>query len=414
MAHKILIVEDDDIAGDLSRTLLQDAGFEVELLAESRKALERVRSLRPDLVILDILMPGIDGLSLCRQIKNDPEFSGTKIAIVSAKSFSADRRKAKEFGADVFIPKPYDIEAFAEQIKSVLLPADTAQTPDHSAFTDSPKPVFKVSIWGSRSRSPEPAVNAYPTPCVTVETAGRLLIFDAGTGLAGAQSLLGDYKEAWIFLSHFHQAHVDGLPALSALSDPETTLHFCAASESGASLADLVRRAIKGPSGQSGAVRARMDIYDIRGERYEVFPGLAMTPFYANHPGTTLGFILESEGRKLAYCPDDEIDGERARALRDHDEKIIRLYSEAELVIHDARYSINDYPHFEGSGHSCFMDAVDIAGQSAARRLVLFHQDARYSDVDIAGFSAKAASRALEKGWATQIVSGKAGLQAAV
>ncbi len=422
MAGKIIIVDDDDIAGDLSRALLKDAGFEVELLTESRAALGRIRQAQPDAVVLDILMPGIDGLSLCRQIKSDPSLPGVKIAIVSAKSFSADRTRAKESGADLFISKPYDVETFSSQIGALLSPKEHAPfLAGPEALSDAPDPIFRVSIWGSRSRSEtERAPSAYGrnTPCVGVEVTGRTLLFDAGTGAIAAGRELessGERKEIWVFLSHFHAAHVQGLAELAPLAISESVVHLCGAPETDKSLADLLRPILEAAGRRNGPrIRAKMDLYELRGERYEIFPGVAMTSFYANHPGTTLGFILESAGRKIAYCPDDEINGTRAQALQDHDEKIARIYAGADLVIHNARYTSEDYPHFEGSGHSNFMDTVDLAGSCRVKRLILFHQDARYSDQEIDEMGAAAASRAKEKGYPTQVVVAREGLRVAV
>ncbi|HVC08455.1 MAG TPA: response regulator [Elusimicrobiota bacterium] len=421
MAGKIIIVDDDDIAGDLSRALLKDAGFEVELLTESRLALNRIRQARPDIVVLDILMPGIDGLSLCRQIKNDPDLPGMKVAIVSAKSFSADRARAKESGADIFISKPYDVETFSAQIGSLLEPKERAPIPAHpEPLDDSPNPIFRVSIWGSRSRSEtEQAPSRYGrnTPCVGVEAEDHMLLFDAGTGAAAAGRELESsarHKEIWIFLSHFHAAHIEGLAEFSPLAQAGGAVHLCAAPETGTGLAELVRPILETSARRGLKIQAKTDLYELRGERYEILPGVAMTPFYANHPGTTLGFILEAGGRKIAYCPDDEINGESVQALQDHDEKIARLYSDADLVIHDARYTREDYPQFEGNGHSNFLNTVDLAGKCRVKRLVLFHQDARYSDQELDEMGAEAAKRAQEKGYPTKIAVASEGLRVAV
>ncbi len=403
MNGKIIIVEDDDIAGDLARSLLSEAGFDVDLLGESRNALQRIRQARPDLVVLDILMPGIDGLNLCRQIKADAELSGLKIAVVSAKSFPADKIKAKEAGADIFIAKPYDIEAFPAQIKALLSSASAS-------------PAFQAVIWGCRSSgaaAQDSSRYGLKTPCVQVEAAGRTILFDAGTGAAaaGRELAASPLKDIWFFLSHFHPAHTEGLSDFAPLAKAECTVHFCAASESGENLAERLRPKLETRPPEAGKVRARLDLYELRGERYEVFPGVAMTSFYANHPGTTMGFILESSGHKMAYCPDDEIYGDRAQALQDHDEKLSRLYAEADLVIHDARYAPQDYAQFSGRGHSSLADTVDLAGRCGVKQLVLFHQDARYSDDELDAMAAHAAAQAQNKGYATKILMARPGLK---
>ncbi len=119
-APKIFVVEDDAFVADLTKSLLDDAGFETLILDDSREVLDLVRKERPDLVLLDILMPGIDGMTLCHTIKNDPELKSVKVAVVSGKAFEAERRRAARYGADAFIPKPYAAATFAAQIRSIL------------------------------------------------------------------------------------------------------------------------------------------------------------------------------------------------------------------------------------------------------------------------------------------------------
>jgi len=80
MGQKIIVVDDDPLVGDLSSYLLTEAGYDVQVVQDSTKAIEAIKSFKPVLAILDILMPGIDGLTLCRQIKTDPELKDMKIA----------------------------------------------------------------------------------------------------------------------------------------------------------------------------------------------------------------------------------------------------------------------------------------------------------------------------------------------
>ena len=110
MGVKILVVDDDAIAGGLSRDLLLDAGFEAEVETDSLLAIDHIRQERYALVVLDILMPGLNGLTLCHMIKSDPQLKETTVVMVSGKSFESDKQRAREFGASLFIEKPYNVD----------------------------------------------------------------------------------------------------------------------------------------------------------------------------------------------------------------------------------------------------------------------------------------------------------------
>ena len=120
MAKKALVVDDDQIARDLASLLLSEEGFEVETVADGNLALDAVRIHRPAVVILDILMPGVDGLTVCRQIKRDPDLTEVKVVMVSAKNRAEDHARAAEYGADLIIPKPYKVEMFSRLVRSLV------------------------------------------------------------------------------------------------------------------------------------------------------------------------------------------------------------------------------------------------------------------------------------------------------
>ena len=110
---KVLIVDDDKITGGLTSELLEDAGFETELMVDGAGIMEMLKEKSFSIVILDILMPGVDGLTICRRIKTDPDLNSIKVVIVSGKSFELDIRHARQYGGNLFIEKPYKIETFA-------------------------------------------------------------------------------------------------------------------------------------------------------------------------------------------------------------------------------------------------------------------------------------------------------------
>jgi DNA-binding response OmpR family regulator len=105
--RKVLIVEDDRSINRLM-ALSIGKGFEIEQIYDGGDALPSVRKNRPDLVILDLMLPHIDGLSICKEIKSDPSVSSTIVIIISATDPITSRYKGLESGADFYIKKPFD------------------------------------------------------------------------------------------------------------------------------------------------------------------------------------------------------------------------------------------------------------------------------------------------------------------
>lgn len=117
---KILIVDDDAEASELRQLVLSAAGHSVDTLAISTRAIERLEQDRPDLLIVDIMMPELDGLELTKRIRQNPKFDGLKVIVMSAKAYEFDRKRAIDMGADGFIPKSIKIELLNEQIAKIV------------------------------------------------------------------------------------------------------------------------------------------------------------------------------------------------------------------------------------------------------------------------------------------------------
>ncbi|OGS37262.1 MAG: hypothetical protein A2506_04010 [Elusimicrobia bacterium RIFOXYD12_FULL_66_9] len=420
MATPVIVVDDDPIVGTLTLELLHDAGFEAILIQDSLKAQDVIKKEQPRLVILDILMPGIDGLTLLHRLKSDPETEKIKAIIVSGKSFEAEKNRAMQYGAELFIEKPYDVETFGQQITDILKaegvePKKIARPP--SAAAPMPRAELKITVWGCRSSSSavSPVVTRYGkhTSCVSVETLRHLLVFDAGSGISLLGNELmknGKFKDMWIFLTHFHNDHIEGLPGLPLARDAGYTLHIAGASDPDKSLEKSIAEAFE-PGFGDEVPPCRLELYELREESYEVLPGVRMTSFYANHPGTTLGYSLVAEDRKIVYCPDSEIYGEDATALQDYDEKLGGLCRDADLLFHDGRYTPEDYEANRNSGHSSFIAAVDFAGRNRIKHLVLVHQDDRYADDVLDKMAKDAEARVTEKGYKLKVSLGREGLR---
>ncbi len=116
-APKILIVEDEAMVADVVGRYLRRDGFEVRLAADGQSALDAAREWSPDLVLLDLMLPKMDGLEVCRRLRAD---STVPIIVVTAKGDETDRIVGLELGADDYVTKPFSPRELVARVRAVL------------------------------------------------------------------------------------------------------------------------------------------------------------------------------------------------------------------------------------------------------------------------------------------------------
>lgn len=114
---KILIVDDDILITGLMQTLVTMDRHEAIIVNDSTEAMDLAISENPDLITLDLMMPGLSGYDLCGLLRANSQFDQTPIVIISAKEDSQSREKALKLGATEYITKPFDIDHFLKTIK---------------------------------------------------------------------------------------------------------------------------------------------------------------------------------------------------------------------------------------------------------------------------------------------------------
>lgn len=143
MKRKILIVDDEPDMAELIQGSLVDAGHEASTALSGESALQKVRDSKPDLIILDVMLPEMNGLEVCKILRRDMGFAHLPIIMVSARASATDRVIGLEFGADDYITKPFSMRELIIRVKKMLdvlyrLPEDHGDVIRYNALVIDP------------------------------------------------------------------------------------------------------------------------------------------------------------------------------------------------------------------------------------------------------------------------------------
>ncbi len=119
-AKKILVVDDDP---NLTRSItfvMRKEGYDVDTASNGEEAMEKVRAVKPHMMLLDVMMPKMNGYEVCQEVKGSTELNDIFIIMLTAKGQEVDKEKGMEMGADAFITKPFSPKAVVEKVKELL------------------------------------------------------------------------------------------------------------------------------------------------------------------------------------------------------------------------------------------------------------------------------------------------------
>lgn len=116
----ILVVDDNAVNAKLLKVVLEREGYDVSTASDAESALEFLSTSRPRLILMDVQMPGINGLELTRRLKADPVYEGIFIVAVTANAMKGDAEQARAAGCDDYITKPIDLESFLATVARYL------------------------------------------------------------------------------------------------------------------------------------------------------------------------------------------------------------------------------------------------------------------------------------------------------
>jgi CheY-like chemotaxis protein len=120
MGWRVLLVEDNYDNFEMVRFLLERADYTVVGARNGREAVAAARELKPDVILMDLSLPEMDGWEAAREIKSDPEISGIPLIALTAHTLPGDRQKAMEAGFDNYISKPINVPAFYDMVSAVF------------------------------------------------------------------------------------------------------------------------------------------------------------------------------------------------------------------------------------------------------------------------------------------------------
>jgi two-component system, OmpR family, alkaline phosphatase synthesis response regulator PhoP len=164
--EKILVVDDEEDILELVRYNLSKERYRVTSALTGEIALEKAREERPDLILLDLMLPGLDGLTVCRELKRDPLTSSIPIVMLTAKGEEADIVVGLELGADDYIVKPFSPRVLQARIKAVL------RRREHDEADDASIRIHELGIYPARHE-----VTLQGVPITLTTTEFRILHF---------------------------------------------------------------------------------------------------------------------------------------------------------------------------------------------------------------------------------------------
>ena len=123
MSATVLVCDNEEILRGLVRASLDGAGYEIVEARDGDEAFELARRHRPDVILLDMMMPGRTGLEVLAELRADPDFAATKVVMLTARAQASDRQAAVDAGVDHFLPKPFSPLALAALVQGLLATA---------------------------------------------------------------------------------------------------------------------------------------------------------------------------------------------------------------------------------------------------------------------------------------------------
>lgn len=374
--QSIVVVDDDDIMSAMMSELLKQSGHHVTVISSGKEALQKIPELVPDCILLDLMMPGIDGLTVLQELVKEESLADTRYIVVSAKAYEFDRQQAYRYGAHGFLTKPINPKTFVDCVARIL------------------GDYMNVSFWGVRGTLPVTGEKSLRyggnTSCVSIEfPRDQIFIFDAGSGIKSlSDHLIAQQRKrinGKIFVSHPHWDHINALPFFVPLYVQGNEFEILGAQHGNLSMREIVSAQMDGVYFPITLTEfaARVYFRDLCEETIEI-DNVSVSTMLLSHPGVCLGYRIDYNGRSVCYITDNEMFMEDNEFHNPHyEQKLADFVRGAEILITDTTYTDAEYKSKVGWGHSCVSKVANLAHAAEVKYLYLFHHDPDQDDGDI-------------------------------
>lgn len=213
------------------------------------------------------------------------------------------------------------------------------------------------------------------------------IVLDAGTGILGLGEKLvaeGTSKEIFLFLSHLHWDHIQGLPYFPPAYEEDFQIHIIGPPQVDTPL-DSVLRSQMGPVHfplPFEALSAEISFHHLTEGSWER-ANVEVQSKRVRHASFTVGYRVEAFGRSIVFIPDNELLGGEYEIPTGWMDEIIEFVAGADVLIHDAMFTEEEYQELEGWGHSTFSQALELAEEAGVGRLHFFHHSPKRADQEL-------------------------------
>lgn len=403
--NRILIGEDTPEIAYLMKVALTSAGYSVETVSDGAECVRRARESKPDLLVLDIMLPKIHGIEVLKTLRADLATEHLGVIVCTAKDFPGDIEEAIERGAADWLAKPFEVPALLDAVQAYFSKRARASaalgianpSPGNGPFV--PKLDTKgchFCLWGSRGSTPTPGArflrHGGNTSCFSVVHGEDYFIFDAGSGIRelGLEIARTPTRRINLFITHTHWDHIQGFPffAPAYLADYELTIY--GAEGFGKDLKSVFRGQLDRDyfPVQMEDMEAKIEFRNLPNDPVVIGPA-RISWESATHPGATVGYKIDVGGQKIAWVPDNEFllgfTGDPAPLtpgshLVQPFTKMIEFLADADIVFHEAQYTNDEYLHKVRWGHSSVANAAALMKFAGGRRWIVTHHDPMHDD----------------------------------
>jgi phosphoribosyl 1,2-cyclic phosphodiesterase/CheY-like chemotaxis protein len=402
---KILVADDVRSIAHSLAGVLRSGGYEVEVALDGEDCLARVESFRPDLVILDLLMPKANGIDVLKRLRATPEHAGLGVIVHSTKDFTTELRIARELGAAGTLNKPASRDEILGRVGAFFGTGSYEASAETGATSATEVPFFRpvlengrglLRFWGTRGSFPVCGGRFLRhggyTTCLGFESEAGAIVFDAGSGVRelGIDLAAQGCDDIHLFITHTHWDHIQGIPSFAPFYRAGTKITIYGDRGFGVDLESLISGQFTTSYFPVNWDEIHADVaFRYLGDDPVVVGGATVSREYANHPGAAVAYRVDFRGASVVFMPDNEfLQGYQgppglanvgAELLAPY-EKIVRFASGADVLVSEAQFLNEEYADRVGWGHSSLSNACFLTSLARPKRWVVTHHDPSHDD----------------------------------